>query len=147
MDHKDKLVGALLNIYQKAIEGGRKDLSHLLGDDILAHQPKLQVCTLETQAGQIIGGVAQNPLSFANPNAENAVQLAHDSLEDLSQMLGVGKNFNIVAIAMSVPVVDLAIYKKTFSRLGFPMEDVIFVHPETGHSGNILTFPAYEFVS
>ncbi len=149
MDHsnRDKLVSALLNIYQRAIEGERKDLSHLLGDDILAHQSKLQVCALETQAGQIIGGVAQTPLTFANPNAENAVELAHDSLKELSAIFRGAKDFNIVAVAMSIPVADFPIYRKTFSRLGFPMEDVIFVHPETGDSGSIHTFPAYEPLS
>ena len=148
MDHNniDKLVSALLNMYQRAIETVRTDLSHL-PDDVMAYQPMPQVCALETAEGPIIGGVALNPFTHDNPDAEDAVQLAHDSLKSLPQMLGAGKDFNIVAVAMNGPIVNLDMYEPSLAELALTTDEIIFVNPEAGHPYCILTFPAYEFVS
>lgn len=146
MDHNniDKLVSALLNMYQRAIETVRADLSHL-PDDVMAHQPMPQVCALETAEGPIIGGVALNPFTHDNPDAEDAVQLAKDALEDFPGLAG--RDFRIAAVAMSAPVVDLDMYEPSLAELELITDEIIFVNPEAGHPYCILTFPAYEFVS
>ena len=95
-----------------------------------------QACAFLLATGQIVGGVAKNPLSSANPDGENAIKIAFDEYNSASRV-GRVEGDRIIAAAIIKIEGQESEYAQdrladVFSKAG--IKGLIWVDPKTGKS-------------
>lgn len=95
-----------------------------------------QACAFLLATGQIVGGVAVNPLNSKNPNAENAIEIAYSEFSTQSSS-GILKQSHIVAVALTTKEDQasecaMTALREAFSKL--EIKGLIWVDPKTGKS-------------
>ena len=140
---KNQLIEALLRLFENATR-------------VTAGPIVPQICVLKLSTGHIVGGIANNPLSHDNYEAEDALQMAVKTAHDLPAGILKGE-FEIIALAMNttrdeksgkLADIDLGLYEQSFWELtNFKAENLLLVDPVSKTSDFSKTFPEYGFVS
>jgi len=109
-----------------------------------------QACALLLSTGQIVGGVASNPITCANLKAEDAVQIALNTLESNSRLYS---KYNIVAVAMTIsadqpPAEEiLDLFEHSLSELpNLKAQKLILVDPSTKETAYSAPFSDYRIL-
>ncbi len=109
-----------------------------------------QACALLLSTGQIVGGVASNPITYDNPEAENAVMIAHSVLKSAH---GLKEDFQIVAVALTTtkdqpaPEEILDLFEQSLSELpNLQALSMLLVDPTTNDTAHSAPFSDYRIV-
>lgn len=174
-DTKSKLIVSLLSMFQSASSEAAKMASRLVvaqldDSDLPAatqealrqYQEKLpavahkllnlipQACALMLSTGQIVGGVAANPITFNNLQAEDAVSIAQSTLDILPGLMKT--DFQIVAVALTTttdqaPNEVMELFEYSLSQLpNLKAHSLILVDPFTQKTQHSAPFSDYRIL-